>query len=76
MAAVYVLEITLIGLFFLIRNTENKVVGAPQAIIMIVAIILTGNTPRSTISPPTSTDQSKRVRYLPLCLGNDVESSL
>ena len=46
MAGVYVLEITLIGLFFLIRNEKNNVVGAPQAIIMIVALILTGTIPQ------------------------------
>lgn len=42
MAGVYVLEITLIGLFFLVRNERNQVACTPQAIIMIVALILTG----------------------------------
>jgi hypothetical protein len=58
MAGVYVLEITLIGLFFLVRNDKQNVVGAPQAIIMIVALLLTGNVPLSTISLTTSTDLS------------------
>ncbi|KAK4554797.1 hypothetical protein LTR86_007945 [Recurvomyces mirabilis] len=40
-AGVYILEITLIGLFFLVRNTEDKVVATPQAIIMIIALAFT-----------------------------------
>jgi hypothetical protein len=40
-AGVYILEVTLIGLFFLVRNEDNNVVATPQAIIMIVALILT-----------------------------------
>ena len=42
MAGVYVLEVTLIGLFFLVRNEQGNVVCSPQAIIMIVALALTG----------------------------------
>jgi hypothetical protein len=41
MAGVYVLEVTLIGLFFLVRNEENKVSCEGQAIIMIIALVLT-----------------------------------
>lgn len=40
-SGVYVLEITLIGLFFLVRDTHDHVVCTPQAIIMIVALALT-----------------------------------
>jgi hypothetical protein len=40
-AGIYVLEITLIGLFFLVRNSDNQLAGTPQAIIMIVALALT-----------------------------------
>lgn len=41
LAGVYVLEITLIGLFFLVRNENGNVTCTPQAIIMIVALALT-----------------------------------
>lgn len=41
MAGVYVLEITLIGLFFLVRDEQGNAVCTPQAIIMIVALALT-----------------------------------
>ena len=37
-AGVYVLEIALIGLFFLVRDTNTDVVCTPQAIIMIVVL--------------------------------------
>lgn len=37
----YVMQLCLIGLFFLIRNGKNEVVCAPHAIVMIVTIILT-----------------------------------
>jgi len=40
-AGVYVLEITLIGLFFLVRDTQGSLNCKSQAIIMIVALILT-----------------------------------
>ncbi|KAK3648733.1 hypothetical protein LTR56_001006 [Elasticomyces elasticus] len=40
-AGVYILEITLIGLFFLVRNTNDNVVATPQAIIMIIALAFT-----------------------------------
>lgn len=40
-AGVYVLEITLIGLFFLVRDLQNNVACLPQAIIMIIALVLT-----------------------------------
>ena len=40
-AGIYVLEIALIGLFFLIRDTMNNVACSAQAIIMIVVLILT-----------------------------------
>lgn len=37
----YVMELCLIGLFFLVRDENDNGVGYPQAIIMIVAMILT-----------------------------------
>ncbi|KAI0171856.1 DUF221-domain-containing protein [Hypoxylon sp. FL1284] len=37
----YVMELCLIGLFFLVRDEKGQVACAPQAIIMIVAIVLT-----------------------------------
>ena len=40
-AGIYVLEIALIGLFFLVRDTENNVACSPQAIFMIVVLVLT-----------------------------------
>lgn len=40
-AGVYILEITLIGLFFLVRNSNDNVACTAQAIIMIVALALT-----------------------------------
>lgn len=40
-AGVYIMEITLIGLFFIVRNTADNVACTPQAIIMIVALCLT-----------------------------------
>lgn len=40
-AGIYVSEIALIGLFFLVRDTQDKAVCSPQAIIMIVVLILT-----------------------------------
>ena len=40
-AGIYVMEITLIGLFFLVRNSENNVACTPQAIIMIVVLVFT-----------------------------------
>lgn len=40
-AGVYIMEITLIGLFFIVRNTAGDVACTPQAIIMIVALALT-----------------------------------
>ncbi|KAI7640286.1 hypothetical protein KC322_g20630, partial [Hortaea werneckii] len=40
-AGVYVMEITLIGLFFIVRNTDGNVTATPQAVIMIVALCLT-----------------------------------
>lgn len=41
LAGVYVLEITLVGLFFLVRDEQNDVACTSQAIIMIVAVALT-----------------------------------
>lgn len=41
LTGVYVLEIALIGLFFLVRDEQNNVACTPQAIIMIVAVCLT-----------------------------------
>lgn len=38
---IYVLEIALIGLFLLVRDTENKYACSSQAIIMIVVLVLT-----------------------------------
>jgi len=38
---IYFMELALIGLFFLVRDTQNKVSCYPQAIIMIVCLILT-----------------------------------
>ena len=40
-AGVYIMEITLIGLFFIVRNSNDNVACTPQAIIMIVALALT-----------------------------------
>ena len=40
-AGIYVLEIALIGLFFLVRDTQDNVACSSQAIIMIVVLILT-----------------------------------
>lgn len=40
-SGVYVLEIALIGLFFLVRDTDGNVACSAQAIIMIVVLILT-----------------------------------
>ncbi|KAI4870053.1 DUF221-domain-containing protein [Hypoxylon rubiginosum] len=37
----YVMELCLVGLFFLVRNENGEVACVPQAIIMIVAIVLT-----------------------------------
>ncbi|EKG11957.1 protein of unknown function DUF221 [Macrophomina phaseolina MS6] len=37
----YVMQLCLIGLFFLVRDEKNKVVCAPHAIVMIVTLILT-----------------------------------
>ncbi|OQO00755.1 hypothetical protein B0A48_13246 [Cryoendolithus antarcticus] len=41
LAGIYILEITLIGLFFLVRNSDDNLAATSQAIIMIVALILT-----------------------------------
>ena len=40
-AGIYVLEIALIGLFILVRDSQNRVACASQSIIMIVVLILT-----------------------------------
>ena len=40
-AGIYVLEVALIGLFFLVRDTKDHVACSSQAIIMIVVLILT-----------------------------------
>jgi len=40
-AGIYVLEIALIGLFFLVRDTQDNVACSSQAIVMIVILILT-----------------------------------
>ena len=40
-AGIYVLEIALIGLFFLVRDTDNNVACSSQATIMIVVLVLT-----------------------------------
>lgn len=40
-AGVYVLEIALIGLFFLVRDTQNNYACSSQATIMIVVLVLT-----------------------------------
>lgn len=40
-AGIYVMEIALIGLFFLVRDNKNKVACKVQAIIMIVVLTLT-----------------------------------
>ena len=40
-AGIYILEIALIGLFFLVRDTENNVACSSQATIMIVVLVLT-----------------------------------
>lgn len=38
---IYVLEVCLIGLFFLVKDSQNLVACSPQAIIMIVVLVLT-----------------------------------
>lgn len=40
-AGLYILEVALIGLFFLVRDTQDNVACTPQAAIMIVVLILT-----------------------------------
>ena len=40
-AGIYVLEVTLIGLFFLVRDSKGRVACTPQAVIMIIALIFT-----------------------------------
>ena len=40
-AGIYILEISLIGLFFLVRDVDDHVICTPQAIIMIIVLILT-----------------------------------
>ena len=40
-AGIYVLEVSLIGLFFLVEDSAGKVACTPQAIIMIVALAIT-----------------------------------
>lgn len=40
-AGIYVLELALIGLFFLVRDTQDRVACLPQAIIMIAVTALT-----------------------------------
>lgn len=40
-AGIYVLEIALIGLFFLVRDSQDEAVCAPQAITVIVVLVLT-----------------------------------
>lgn len=42
-AGIYVLEISLIGLFFLVRDSRDRVVCSSQGIIMIVVLILTAS---------------------------------
>src|SRR5262249_1047044 len=39
---IYVMEVCLIGLFFLVRDSQGRVACVPHAICMIVATILTG----------------------------------
>ena len=53
----YVMELCLIGLFFLVRDTDDSghAVGTPckgQAIIMIICLIFTGRLSISTIFAP------------------------
>ena len=40
-AGIYVLEIALIGLFFLVRDSQSRAVCSPQAIIMIIVLVIT-----------------------------------
>lgn len=76
-AGVYILEITLIGLFFLVRNTNDDVVATPQAIIMIIALVFTAAyhyvleyvlSPLYDIVPVTLEDKAadaERERFMP-----------
>lgn len=41
MAGVYIMEITLTGLFFIVKNSADNLAATPQAIIMIIALALT-----------------------------------
>lgn len=62
----YVMEVCLIGLFFLVRNTEDNVACQGQAIVMIVVLIL-------TIGYQYFLNEafSPLIRYLPITLEDD-----
>lgn len=62
----YVMELCLIGLFFLVRNEHNQVVCQGQAIVMIVVLLL-------TIGYQFFLNEafSPLIRYLPITLEDD-----
>lgn len=63
---IYIMEICLIGLFFLVRDSDNSVACAPQGIIMIVVTVLTvlyHLTMRQAFGP--------LITYMPLTLEDD-----
>ncbi|KAF7530015.1 hypothetical protein PCG10_004990 [Penicillium crustosum] len=63
---IYVMEVCLIGLFFLVRNTDDEVACKGQAICMIVVLILTAGYQillNEAFSP--------LIRYLPITLEDD-----
>lgn len=83
-AGIYVLEIALIGLFFLVRNTKDNVVCSPQAIIMIVALVLTAGfhyvmerslSPLYELLPVTLEDSAADAERQLLLNSNDVQGA-
>lgn len=79
---VYVLEVCLIGLFFLVRNTQANVAGSPQAIIMIVVTILTAVihyvmesylAPLYDLLPVSLEDEAAEAERRRFLLSNDTE---
>ncbi|EKV11410.1 hypothetical protein PDIG_50470 [Penicillium digitatum PHI26] len=63
---IYIMEVCLIGLFFLVRNADNEVACKGQAICMIVVLILTAGYQillNDAFSP--------LIRYLPITLEDD-----
>lgn len=63
---IYVMELCLIGLFFLVRNTEGKVACKGQAIIMIIMTVLTVG-----FQLLLNEAFGPLIRYLPITLEDD-----